>query len=393
MHRAVVLGSRFGGLAVIAWLRRLFPASELAITVVDQWEEMVFRPGLVHAMDKAPESLVDGLTIPLRPYWKSQRAEAVHDTIVAIDPERRRVHTATHRPIPYDVLFVATGASPRWDAIDGLNFHRAGVCEGYLARHTAAVNQRQYRGHFVFATGPIFSSPEWRPQIHVGCECPLFESALLWDRQLRKAKQRDKAQITIVTPSPQMAETAGTAGQNLLAALLKRRGIEVVTGAEFVRVTDQAIELVDRTIPADRMVWLPPQGGSPWLTQSGVADPHGWLPVDGHMNHPDWPDIYGIGDIISRPWPKMGHSAMVQARVAVHHWAYRQRKIKSPGPAYSPRLVWILEDNPGTALFVLSNRFWGGSQEIVFHNRLSYMAKQVFQWTYIKRSGSLPIMP
>ncbi|MDA8205819.1 MAG: FAD/NAD(P)-binding oxidoreductase [Thermaerobacter sp.] len=393
MLRAVVLGSRFGGLAVLTWLRRLFPPSDLHVTVVDQWEEMVFRPGLVHAMDQSPQKLVPHVTINLRHFWQRHKIQAVHDTIVAVDPQRRMVHTTVHPPIPYDVLYIATGSTPKWDAIEGLDRHRAGICEGYLARHTAAINQRQHQGRFVFAAGPIFGAPQWTPAIHVGCECPLIESALLWDQHLRRIKQRGQAEITVVTPSSQIAEMAGPAAQHTLTEILQRRDINVVTNAQYVRVTDTRLELRERTLPLERIIWIPPQGGSAWLTQSNVADVHGWVPVTDHLQHPRWPDIYAVGDIVSQSWPKMGHSAMVQARIAVHHWAHTRQKRKTPPMAYNPQLLWVLEDSPGEALFVLSNVLWGGDRERVWHHPIPYWAKQLFQWSYVIRAGALPIMP
>ena len=168
MQRAVVLGSRFGGLALLTWLRRFFSPADLMVTVVDQWQEACFRPGLVHAMDRPSPTFLKRLNMPLGPFWKKHHIESVHDTIVGVDPDRQRVHTATHRPIPYDVLFIATGAVPRWEAIPGLDLHRSGICEAYLARHTWEVNQRSPGHQVVFAAGPIDASAGWRPAVHVG---------------------------------------------------------------------------------------------------------------------------------------------------------------------------------------------------------------------------------
>jgi sulfide:quinone oxidoreductase len=117
------------------------------------------------------------------------------------------------------------------------------------------------------------------------------------------------------------------------------------------------------------------------------------VPTTDHLRHPDWPEIYAIGDIVSHSWPKMAHSAMVQARVAVHDWVGRQfgRK-KRPAP-YRPQLVWALETGPGEAFFALSDVFYGGQRQWVYHGRSPYWAKQGVQWAYVRRHGELPIMP
>lgn len=356
---------------------------------------MIFRPGLVHAVDTNPKNLVNHLRVPLVPYWHRQKVRAIHDTIVGIDPERRQVITATHDPVPYDVLFIATGSTPRWDAVPGLDARRRGICEGYLARHTATELQSSAGpGRYLFASAPLDAPPEWSPRPAVGCECPLFESALLLDAALRRSRKRENAVITIITPADVIAEQAGSLGRQRLADMLGQREITVVTGARFQSVTDTQVTASTGSVPFDHMVWLPGMAGSAWLAQSRVANKWGWVPVTSHLRHPQWPDIYAIGDIVSRPWPKMGHSAMVQARIAVHHWAMQQLGKKNVrARPYQPQLLWVLENAPGQALFVLSNRYWNGDTEKVWNGRPPYWAKQLFQWSYIKLSGALPVMP
>jgi len=391
--RAVVLGSRFGGMAVITWLRRLFSPNLLSITVIDQWQEMIFRPGLVHAMDQSPDRLVSSVTIALPAFWKKLRLDFIHDTIVSVDPNRRWVYTAAHDPVAYDVLFIATGSTPLWTAIAGLEFCHQGICEGYLANRTAWLNRTQPEGAFVFAVGPIAGNPSWSPNIQVGCECPLLESALLWDQELRRRQLRDKVEITVISPADQLAEDGGPVIRERIEEMMAQRGITVVTGAQFVEVGDRHIQLQDRRIAYDRAVWIPPAGGSRWLRNSKLDDGYGWVPTDQFMQHPDWPEVYAVGDVVSHPWPKMGHSAMVQARVAVHHWAAgRQAKKRAVAP-YHPYLVWALETGPGQAFFALSDVFYGGHRQIVYHGRSPCWAKQIFQRAYVARAGALPIMP
>ena len=85
---------------------------------------------------------------------------------------------------------------------------------------------------------------------------------------------------------------------------------------------------------------------------------------------------------------------MVQARVAVqHYWRTQRNQSLKALPPFRPQLVWVLEDRPGQALFVLSDTYWNGRTERVWHSRIPYWAKQLFQKSYVKRSGALPIMP
>ncbi|MCY0909651.1 MAG: hypothetical protein OWR62_14820 [Sulfobacillus thermotolerans] len=64
-EQAVILGSRFGGLAVSTWLRRLYRPGQLAIVVIDQWRDTVYRLGLVHAVNNPPNKVMSSVQIPL----------------------------------------------------------------------------------------------------------------------------------------------------------------------------------------------------------------------------------------------------------------------------------------------------------------------------------------
>jgi sulfide:quinone oxidoreductase len=354
---------------------------------------MVYRPGLVRCMQGVAPGLVAGVRVPLGRFWARQRVRAVHDTVVGLDPDRRVVHLATQDPLPYDVVFIATGSCPAWDAIPGLDRAVAGICEGYLARHTANLNARQVSGHVVFAAGPCIGAPNWEPPLAVGCECPLLEAALLWDGWLRKTGRRNSARITVVTPARTIFETLGPKGRSALERALRGREIALVTRARYRRVGSGVIELQDRVIACDRMIWVPPLAGPRWTQVSGIDDGRGWVPTDAYLNHPAWPNIYAVGDVVSHPWPKSGHAAMVEARVAVHHWAWRDHTLPKEPAAYRPEVLAVLQDSDRTAFGLRSDTFYGGTRDFVRHGRLPHCAKRLFEWAYVRSSGDLPLMP
>jgi sulfide:quinone oxidoreductase len=289
-------------------------------------------------------------------------------------------------------LFIATGSESAWEHIPGLNIRRGGVCEGYQARHSSWKREQWRQGHFVFAAGPIVSSPKWHPKITVGCECPLLESAFLFESWLNNQGLRDKTQITVLTPATSLAENTSPKVQQRVAQLMKTHGIDVLTQCEFERVTDKDIYIKGQRIPYDGSLWVPPIKGPSWLTGTKVDDGYGWIPTDNHLNHPQYENIYAVGDGTSHPWPKTGHAAMVQSRVAVHHWRARQLHRNLPS-LYQPTVIWLMESGGPYSLFTVTNVFYGGTRNIVYQGRWPVWIKRMFQRGYVWSTGSLPVMP
>ncbi|CAB1128543.1 protein of unknown function [Candidatus Hydrogenisulfobacillus filiaventi] len=314
--RVVTVGARIGGLAGLYWLNRRFWRGELDVTVVERWQDGVFRPELVHALDRSP-GFVDHLMLDTRQaVQRRYRARWVHDTAVRVDARNRRLELAAGRPLPFDVLFLAPGVEHAWDATSGLGPELGGLCEAHLARHTATAVQGTPPQRLVLAAGPWLGDPA-APHLAAGFDMPLFEAALLWDGSRRRRRQRQGRSIRIVTPAPVGAEGAGPAGRRRLAALLQQRGIAFTVNARYRRVKPGRILLEDGEIPFDLSIWMPPYAGSRLARDSGLDDGYGWIPTHGWLRHPEWRFIFAIGDAGRLTVPKNGHQALVQARVAV----------------------------------------------------------------------------
>jgi sulfide:quinone oxidoreductase len=393
MQQAVVLGAGFGGVATVVWLRRFFAPSELGIVVVDPESVMTYRPLLVHTFDRSPWTVARRSRVGLKPAWQRLAARHLVDRAVGLEVDRRQVLLASGRTVAYDVLFIAVGHENAWERVDGLQPRRGGVCETFLARHSALTAQNSEGGEAVFALGPIVANPTWAPAITVGCECPILESAFLFDAWLRRRRRRQNWRLTVLTPAAVLAESAGGEARARLLERLGERDIRCLTGVKVAGVTDGRVHLYGQpAVGYDVSVWIPPMAGPSWLRGHKLADAQGWIPTDTHMVHPDEPTVYGIGDVVSHPWPRMGHTAMVQARVAVRHYAARRRG-ESPPPPYEPLLVWALEMGCGRGLLVLDNRFWGGRTQVLAEGRWPAWAKGLFDWAYLRWRGALPVMP
>ncbi|MCL8207462.1 MAG: FAD-dependent oxidoreductase [Actinomycetia bacterium] len=386
--RVVVLGARFGGLAVVHRLRRLM-GDRVTLTVVDQRATAVFRPALVEAMARPPV-FVRSLRIPLD-RAVGRAGTFLNDRAVAIDAHRRLVHLASRRPLPYDVLFWATGADAAWSVVEGLSPATGGLCEDFLARHAAAANATWTGGRILFVAGPYRADPRATPQPASACECPLYEAAFLFDQALRRHGRRDHTEVVVVSPAGVVGEALGPRGRARLQDLLDTRRIRVVTGARYVRVEPGRLVLADGALKAERMIWIPPYAGSDLARRSGLDDGYGWVPTTGHGRHRDWPDIYAVGDLAAR-LPKTAHAAVTQARAAVDHWVRTVRGQSPPAP-WHPASVTLLDTGDGRALLAYGPGPVGDAREHVVHARWAAWVKDLLAWLYVRSDGRLPFTP
>ncbi len=390
MHKVVILGARFAGSAVSYWINKLFSQHEITVTVVDQWTVMTYRPSLVMAAAGHP-IIADQWHIAMKRRCEKAGQHFVRDSIFRIDPQQQHVYLASHPPLPYDTLFVATGSDQGWRTIPGLGPEHGGVCEDYLARETGDRVQQPFHS-LVIAIGPLLQSPADRPHLVGSLDAPGLEVSFLLDAWFRKQRRRDHVSITVVTPAPVPGEFLGPKSQEILATELCKRKINLVTDAHYERVSHSAIYFTDRKpLSSEKMIWVPPYPGSRLARISGIDDGYGWIPVDQYGAHRTWPNIYAVGDISTTALPKIGHMAMLQARTAVHHfYAVQQRKRPSPLRPYVLHVGWL---GYGRGLLTLSDWLYGGSHELVHVGISSALAKASFNHAYKIFSGWLPLMP
>ncbi|MCY0879102.1 MAG: FAD-dependent oxidoreductase [Firmicutes bacterium] len=387
--RIVVLGARFAGLTVMHWVRRLARAQEVSGVIVDSWPFMTYRPALVYAMT-APPTFVRHWRIDVPAAARRAHFEFLEDRAVAVDPQRQVVHLARHRPIAYDVLFLATGADPGWHAIEGLDVARGGLCEDYLARATAQTLRGWTGGAIVFAVGPLYGRFQDGVPLATADEFMLYEACLLFEGTL-PPPVRQKTDIWLVTPAPVIGEALGPKGRQRLADIMRARRIRVVTHAVYRRVDPGGLQLSTGYLPAKAMVWVPPYLGSSLARASRLDDGAGWVPVNRYLQHPEWPRIYAVGDVTTH-LPKLAHSAMVQARVAAHHW-WAEATGRALPPPYHPEVLCLIDIGRGQGFFALSSTLYGEGRDQVYVGPLAQWAKRCFNRAYVWGRGSLMVMP
>jgi sulfide:quinone oxidoreductase len=381
----VVLGSRFGGLAVIRGLRRLF-GRDLSITLVTVEQEGPYTPDLVFAAAGWP-ARADQSRISLGRWCQRLGVRVVEDAAMAIDAAGQRVHLLSGGTLGYETLFWATGMDVAPELMPGWPGHGWAVCQDFAAY---AAGKAAGGEELVLAAGPLYQDPTMRPALAAACECPLYEVALLASQRRRPPPPR---RVTVVTPANQIGQEMGPKARAMLLRLLKQAGVETVVGARYLGIEGGRLWLADRgPLSASRLLVMPPTAGSRLARASGLDDGFGWVPTNGYLQHKTWPNIYAVGDLNRLSLPKMGHTAMVQAWVAVRHFAAGQGRHPMP-PPYRPLMVGAMWIGQGRALAVVQNVIYGGQRQWAWVGRPPAWVKQGFGWLYRRRPGSFYWLP
>jgi len=179
-------------LAGLAAASRL--AGQLAgasITVVDGRQQHWYQPGFtLVASGIKPMDYVVSQTADYIPKGVTWVAEALAE----IDPEARKVVTASGRTLPYDFLIVATGLELAYDAIEGMDTARIGqdglgsIC--HSPQGAAATWQAMSRFADTGGVG-VFG----RPTGEMKCAGAPLKYTFITDDHLRRRGQRGKAEL------------------------------------------------------------------------------------------------------------------------------------------------------------------------------------------------------
>lgn len=392
--RVVVLGAHFGGLAAVTWLRHL-AGRRAEICLVSPKPYAVYRPALVHSARGDP-SWVRSTRIDLIGFCRRYKVDLIIDYALGIDPKRQRVHLAHRGPLAYDTLFWATGRDDTWSLVPGLGADAGFLCADYAARRLAHRFARFRGGEIALVAGELRQDPALLPALWCACDCALYEWLFLARDRLRAAGLLERTRFVLVTGAESAGEALGARARARLAELLEAAGVEVLTRARAILADPDGLVLETpagrRRLTPDLAVWMPPSAGSSLARASALDDGWGFVATNGVLQHTAWPQIYALGDLNRATLPKHGHEAMVQARVAVRHWASVTLGA-APGPTFRPQAVTVMHLGGGRALLEVADTLYGGERELVLEGRVPYLLKRAFGLAYRLGRGALPVMP
>lgn len=315
-HEVVIVGGGSAGVTVAARLAR---KKVRDIVIVEPSATHAYQPlwtlvggGLVKAADTIrPTASV----IPRGVEW-------IRDAATSIDPATNSVTLEGGGTLTYDWLVVAAGLQLDWSAVPGLTETLGD--NGVSSNYTAEMADYTWRNVSALRSGTaVFSMPAGP----IKCGGAPQKAAYLSCDHWRRAGVLNDIEVHLVLPTPKMFGIPEFS--DVLDEVVRRYGIHVHFTNEVVAVDGPARRVTVRDnssgatseIAFDMAHVVPPQSAPTWLRHTPLADPaspQGYVKVDKFtLRHPDWPNVFALGDCAGSPNSKTGAAVRKQAPVVV----------------------------------------------------------------------------
>ena len=318
MQRVVILGAGFGGLELATTLSEAV-GGDVDVALIDKDDTFVFGYSKLDVM--FGRKTADEVRLPYREIAKPG-VRFLQETIIAIDPEARRVTTdaAVHEA---DVLIVALGADYDLDATPGL-------AEAGNEFYSVAGAKRLAEVVPTFSHGRAIVGVCGAP---FKCPPAPSEAALLLHDDLSTRGVREECEIALVmpfgTPVPPSPDTS-----EALVAAFAERGIEFVPGRRVASLdAGRSVAVLDdgSGVPFDLFLGIPKHRAPDVVLASGMAE-DGYVPVNPKTLETRFPDVYAVGDVAMIGVPKAGVFAEGAARVVADSLIATLRGGEQPDP-------------------------------------------------------------
>lgn len=341
MAKVLVLGGGFGGVVAAERLTDQL-GDEHQITLVSRTRQFVFYPALVKLAFGQCEP--KDVSFDLRHAMLDRRINFIEAEVARINPDERKVtiaHGDVEGNLSYDYLVFALGRRLATERISGFYEHAH-----HLLNLDKAIKFGKALRDFHEGRAVIGQCAGTRLPV------PVYETAFALSRFLEDRGERDRVQITVVSPYELGSEFGDADAAHALEKTLAGRGIELVSDFPVEVVTENSVATSDgRTLNHDLLMLLPPFRGSSAASTAGITNSEGYINVDLTMRVTGRERIYAVGDCVNFAGPKMGHMATRQAQVAARNLA-AEIDGRVPVARYSHELKLVI-DEAGSESFYL----------------------------------------
>lgn len=331
MDEVVIVGGGFGGLAAA----RALEGRPVSVTLVDRRDHHLFQPFLYQVATGQLEP--QATTASLRGLVRDSdnlHLRVAHAT--GVDWTAGRVRVDRGRPVGFDHLILAAGATPNTLGIEGVREH----CYPLKTLADAA----RLRDHVLeqleqaaAATGPPADGRLRFVVVGAGPTGVELAGALadLVDDVLPRDYPEldpDAAEVIVVEALPHVLHAFSAPSRETAERSLRRRGVDVRVDTPLEEVADGQVALGDgTTLPADTIVWAAGVRAQTLADELGVEQTGGArVVVDDDLSVPAHPEAFVVGDLAGATdpdgnlYPQLAPVAVQQGRHAARQIAHRR---------------------------------------------------------------------
>ena len=386
MRKVLILGGGTAGSMAANKLRKALPADDWQVTVVDSDDDHRYQPGFLFIPfgTYRPEQVTKSRRDQLR-----KDVALLYGDVDVVRAEDNTVRLTDGRELPYDVLIIATGVTPRPDQTDGM----LGVEWG------ASIHEFYTYDGAVRLAEKLKTWPGGRLVVNIvemPIKCPVapLEFSFLADSFFRERGMRDKVEMTYVTPLP-AAFTKPIAAQ-AFGDTLETKGIAVEPDFMIMEVDNDKKALVsydEREVPFDLLVTIPLNMGADFVARSGLGNELNLVPVDKFTQQSKaYDNVFALGDANDIPASKAGSVAHFEIDVFVENFLQYIAGLPMTH-RFDGHANCFIETGGGKAMLIDFNYDTEplpgkypvvgiGPMSLLKPTRLNHMGKLAFKWVY-----------
>jgi NADH dehydrogenase len=294
--RIVIVGAGFAGLAVAQGLRR----ADAEVTLIDRQNHHLFQP-LLYQVATAGLSPAE-IAWPVRHLLRRQaNTRVLMGDVTAVDTGRKVVMLGA-RPIAYDFLVLATGATHGYFGHDDWAEHAPGL---KTLDDAIAIRRRIL---LAFERAEMASNPDDCARLLtiaiIGGGPTGVELAGAVAELSRRALARDfraidpsRTRVLLIEAGPRLLANFPESLSRYTEAALARLGVEVRLGIAVTDCQADGLRIGSSHVAAGTILWAAGVRASPAAPWLGVEpDRAGRVPVTAGLTAPGHADVYVVGD-------------------------------------------------------------------------------------------------